>query len=133
MAYLKGVSGQIAMSATASVIANITRWELRFSSDKEETTGFGGDNWHTFTQTMQGATGRMSGYSDPAATGQANIKEMFCSGASVVAFILMLTETTGHVFTCSSVLIDDWGIGIDAPRLQTFDASFTVNARPAHA
>ena len=132
MAQLYGKNGAIAIGAAASTIAYLDSWTLNFTGDKDEVTAFGQD-FHTFLPTLQGATGSASGKSDPVASGQTSIRTMFCSGASVTTVALWLTESSGLVFTCSSVLIDGFSLGVPVANVQTFSFSFTVNARPSHS
>lgn len=130
MAQIWGKNGLVSASALASTVAYLDTWSINFTSDKDEVTAFGGD-WHTYLQTLQGATGSASGKSDPTASGQSAIRTMFLSGASVVAVSMWLTETTGQIFTCSA-LIDSWNVGVNVNQAETFSFNFTVNTRPSH-
>jgi len=132
MAQISGKNGQVYIGAATSSIAYLDNWSINFTTDKDEITAFGGD-WHTFLLTgITGATGTMSGKSDPTASGQSQIRTLYLSGGSVVAVSLWLQETTGQVFTCS-VIVDSWGVGVSLNAVETFNASFTVNTRPSHA
>jgi len=131
MAQIWGKNGAVAIGAAASTVAYLDSWNMTFTGDKDEVTAFS-DDWHKFLPTLQGATGSASGKSDPTASGQASIRTMFLSGASVVSVSLWLTETSGQVFTCSA-LVDSWSVGAQVGVYEPFSFAFTVIARPSHS